>query len=82
MIFILGLPGGTLFTVVETIDSLEKLPFENKNLLLQIGLPGIFLDLICGTRGVPGSLGKCPNPFREVGALLDKDQISREELAK
>jgi len=45
-------------------------------------LADIFLDLIHGARGFSGSLGKHPDVFKEVGAILYKDHISPEELAE
>lgn len=45
-------------------------------------LTDIFLDLIHGARGFPGSLGKHPEVFKEVGAILYKDEITPEELAE
>ena len=45
-------------------------------------LTDIFLDLIHGARGFPGSLGKHPEVFKEVGAILYKEQITPVQLAE
>jgi hypothetical protein len=45
-------------------------------------LADIFLDLLHGEGGFPGSLGKHPEVFKEVESILYKDQIAPEELAE
>lgn len=42
LLFILGLPGETPSTIEETLGSMERLPLENRNLHLKIGLPILF----------------------------------------
>ncbi len=41
LIFIFGMPGETPATVEETLHAIKKLPLENKDLHLKIGLPAI-----------------------------------------
>ncbi len=56
--------------------------FNSSRELSASQLADIFLDLIQGARGFPGSLGKHPEVFKEVGAILYKEQIAPEELAE
>lgn len=56
--------------------------FNPSQTLSAAHLTEIFLDLIHGARGFPGSLGKQPEVFKEVGAILNKEHITPEELAK
>ncbi|MBU7018020.1 MAG: radical SAM protein [Theionarchaea archaeon] len=56
--------------------------FDPSRELSSSQLTDIFLDLLHGARGFPGSLGKHPGIFKEVESILYKDQISPEELAE
>jgi anaerobic magnesium-protoporphyrin IX monomethyl ester cyclase len=60
----------------------HTLLFDPSRELSAFEMTDIFLDIIHGTRGIPPSLEKQLEKFEEVGAILEQDEISADNLER
>ncbi len=60
----------------------HTLLFDPSRELSASEMTDIFLDIIHGARGIPASLEKQLEVYKEVGAVLDQDEISADNLVR